>query len=213
MNKNKILLSSIGIVGVVALMVSFSINPAPPTNLSTAGIASWGVAHQNLIDMGAWLQGVGSFLEIIFFFYLIFLADHSNKLIGWIVSFAAMMIMAVSLVEVGFYLSAVQGGISGDLNLLSTSLNLIKAIQHAYVIAPAPAFLIAIGIMFLKSQILPKIHAYIALALGIVLAILGFMGVFSSLQSVIDGVLAAQEVWIAALAINVMVYKGKSENR
>ena len=204
-----IMVATCGILGVAALMVSFSINPAPPTGATIPQIVVWGKQHETLILAGAWLQGIGSLLEVIFILAIIRLADAVNRLAGRVTAFAATTIMAVSLVEVSFYLSAVQGGVSGNLTLLAISLNLIQAIQHAYVIAPAPTLLIALGCVLFDSRLLPRIFSYLAIALGIILAILGFAGTFSPLQTVVDSVLTAQEVWFAAVAIMLIIRAGK----
>lgn len=208
----KIMIAICGILGVAALMVSFSINPAPPAGASIPQVVTWGRQHEMLILTGSWLQAIGSLLEVIFILAIIRLAGAANRLAGWVTAFAATTIMAVSLVEVSFYLSAVQGGVSGDLTLLAISLNLIKAIQHAYVIAPAPTLLIGLGCVLFNSRLLPRIFSYLAIALGVILAILGFVGVFSPMQQVVDYVLSAQELWFAAAAIMLIIYAGKTSD-
>ena len=199
----RMLVALSGILGVAALIISFSINPTPPTGATTAQIVVWGREHENLILAGSWLQAIGSFLEVVFILAIIHIAGATQRLSGWITAFAAIVIMAVSLVEVSFYLSAIQGGVNGDLTTLAVSLNLIKAIQHAYVIVPAPTILLGLGVVILNSHVFPRIFGYLALALGVIMGILGFVGTFIPLQQVIDSVLTVQEVWFAALAISV----------
>ncbi|GCE28258.1 hypothetical protein KDA_37420 [Dictyobacter alpinus] len=200
----RIMVAICGILGVVALMASFSINPAPPAGASIAQIVVWGKEHQVLIEAGAWLQGIGSLLEVIFMLGLLQLAGATRTLAGLVTAFAATVIVGISFVEVSFYLSAIAGGVSGDMATLGVSLNLIKAIQHAYVIAPAPANLIAIGIVLYRTRLVHRVFSYIAFVLGVALVILGFIGTFTPMQNSIDIVLSVQEVWYLAIAITLI---------
>lgn len=206
----RLLISIAGILGVIALMISFSINPAPPTGATLPEIVSWGKAHEGLILTGAWLQGIGSFLEIVLIIALVYLTDSMRAISGWLTVFAATTIMSISLVEVSLYLSAVQGGVSGDLPLLSISLSLIQAIQHAYVIVPAPVLLLGLGYILYTSQLLPRMISYAAFLLGGVLAILGLIGTFYPMQQVVDSVLGVQELWFLVTALALVFHKSNT---
>lgn len=208
----RILIAVCGILGVAALMVSFSINPAPPAGATIPQIMVWGRQHQTLILAGAWLQGIGSMLEVIFMLGLLQLVGATRSLAGWIMAFAATVIVGISFVEVSFYLSAIAGGVSGDMTTLMVSINLIKAIQHAYVIAPAPANMMALGVVLLSSRMVPRVFGYLAIALGVVLGVLGLVGTFIPMQGIIDSVLSVQEIWFLALAIALIVTARKAEN-
>jgi hypothetical protein len=203
------LIAITGILGAISLVISFSINPGPPAGATLAQVIAFGKQSQNLILVGSWLQGTGSLLEVIFILGIMHLAGATKQLVGWITAMAATAIVGVSLVEVSFYLSATQGGVSGDLTTLSVSLALIKAIQHAYVIAPAPALLVGLGIIIVSSRVLPRVFGYLALALGVTLGVLGFVDLFLAGQQIVDTVLGAQEVWFAAAAIMLIFNKGK----
>ncbi len=208
-----ILTAICGIVGAISLSVSFSINPAPPASLTVQQVLVWGAQHKTLISAGAWLQAFGSLLEIIFMLSIITLSNATKRLSSLIVIFSATAIMGVSLTEIAFYLSAVTSGVKGDLTMLSVSLNLIQAVQHAYVIAPAPANLLALGFLFLGSDILPRtqlrVTAYVAMTLGVALGILGLIGTFVPMQQFIDDVLSVQEVWYLAVSIALTVTSRK----
>lgn len=197
----RILIAITGFIGVVALSTSFAINPAPPASLTIPQVMMWGKEHEILIQAGAWLQALGSLLEVIFILAILHLTGAMRRFTGLIAAASAILIMGVSLVEVSFYLSAIEGGVSGDLATLSVSLNLIKAVQHAYVIAPAPALLLALGSVIITTRLFPRFLGYLGLAFGATLGILGLIGTFTPLQQIIDDVLTAQEVWFAVLAI------------
>lgn len=199
-----------GILSVVALMVSFSINPGPPPGATVAQVIAFGKQYQTLILAGSWLQGVGSLLQVIFILALVHLAGATSRMSGKITTMAAIVIVGVSLAEASFYISAVQGGVSGNMTVLSVSLVLIQAIQHAYVISPAPALMLALGIVLLTSRQLPAVFGYLALLLGAILGILGLIGMFLPLQTVINSVLSVQELWFAAVSITLIVVAGKA---
>lgn len=196
----------IGMVGVVMQIFSFSINPGPPAGSTTAQIIAWGRQHAPLVLAGAWTQGVSSVLIVLFVCALVYLARETSRPLGWITLLASAVLVSVSLVEVSFYIGAVQGGEAGDLTTLSVSLALIKAIQHAYVIAPATALLVPLGLIIVRSRVLPALFGYLALVLGGVLEVLGLVGLFTPLQPVIDSVLGVQELWFLACAITLLLY-------
>ena len=174
----RVLVGLTGFIGVAALMVSFSINPGPPAGATIPQIMVWGRANENLVLAGAWLQAFGSLLNVIFIFALIQMSGAGQKLAGWVTAFAGIAIMGVSLVEVSFYISAIEGGVAGDMTIIAVSLDLIKAIQHAYVIAPAPTLLIGLGIVLLNARLFPRLFAYIFVAFGLVMGTLGLIGTF-----------------------------------
>ena len=149
----RILLAIVGFIGIVALSVSFAINPGPPAGASISQISVWGIQHERLIEAGAWLQIVGSFLQLVLILGILYTTDAIRRFGGMITAAAVVLIMGVSLVESSFYLSAIAGGVSGDAATLTMSLNLIKAIQHAYSIIPAPVLDAGLGIVILSSPL------------------------------------------------------------
>jgi hypothetical protein len=191
-----------GIVGVLALVASFNVNPGPPADASIAQIVEFGKQYHDSILVGAWLQGIGSLLNVVFVLALVHLAGYADRFLGRLTLLAGVTILNVSLVEIAFYLTAVQSGESGDLGALATSLQLIKGVQHVFLIAPA--LLLPVGLAILGSTVLPRILGFLAVALGVTLEILGFVGLFSALQSVIDVVLIVQEVWMLAAAVALL---------
>ena len=203
----RILLAIVGFIGIVALSVSFAIIPGPPAGASISQISVWGIQHERLIEAGAWLQIVGSFLQLVLILGILYTTVAIRRFGGMITAAAVVLIMGVSLVESSFYLSAIAGGVSGDAATLTMSLNLIKAIQHAYSIIPAPVLDAGLGIVILSSPlfsgIVGRILGIAGIAFGVVLVILGFFGVFTSLQQTIDTILTVQQVWLIAIVVAV----------
>ncbi len=199
-----------GILGVVTLITSFIINQGPPSGSTIAQVMVWGRQNINTVLLGAWLQGIGSLLNVIFVFALVRLANATTWLSGWITVLAGTIILAVSLTEITFYLSAVYGGLNNDPATVSISLTLIKAVQHLYFIAPA--ILLPLGIVVLGSHVLPQVFGYLALVIGAVFEILGLVGLFVAIQAALNFVPGLFALWVLAAAIVLAVSAGKASN-
>jgi len=156
-----------------------------------------------MIVLGGWLQGIGSLLTVLFALALVHLARATNRFAGWATLLAGGAILLVSLVEVTFYLAAAEAAVTGDVATGLIANALIKAVQHVFLIAPA--LLLPLGAVLLGSHVLPRAFAYLALALGAVLQVLGLVGLFGVLQPVIDMLLIVQGVWFLAAALTLLV--------
>ena len=188
-----------GIFGAIALVSSFVMNPAPPAEFTASQLRDFAVQHHNGIVFGAWLQGMGSLLLVLFAIALVQLAGATHQFAGWVTLLAGATILMVSLVEITFYLGAVQAAEAGDLTSGAVSNALIKAVQHVFLIAPA--LLLPLGAVLLGTQILPRVFAYVALAIGATLQIFGLVGLFGVLQPIIDDVLIVQALWFVAAGV------------
>jgi hypothetical protein len=191
-----------GILGAVALVSSFLMNPAPPVDFSLAQLRDFAVQHHDGIVFGAWLQGIGSILLVLFAIALVHLAGATHQLAGSITLLAGATILMMSLVEITFYLGAVQAAEGGDLTSGAVSNALVKAVQHVFLIAPA--LLLPLGVVLLGSRVLPRAFAYLALAIGTTLQIFGLVGLFGVLQPIIDDVLIVQALWFVAAGVALM---------
>jgi hypothetical protein len=203
----RLLTAVCGIIGPITLVGSFFINPAPPADASVAQLSDFAHTHHNTIVLGGWLQGMGSLLLVIFALALVHLAGATHWFSGWMTMLAGATILAVSLMEITFYLGAVQGAASSDVASGLASDNLRKAVQHVFLIAPA--LLLPLGVVLLGSRVLPRPLAYLALALGAILQILGLVGLFNVLQPVIDVLLIIQALWFLAAAIALIARRAK----
>jgi hypothetical protein len=197
-----------GIIGVILLGISFTINPGPPANTTTAQLMAF--ANQNFTSIlwGAWLQAVGPLLIVLFAFALVSLAGATTRLAGWMTMFGGAILMTVSLVEITLYM--------GTLYATTTkfvSFDLIHAVQHLYFIVAAPSLFLPLGAVLLGSAVLPRVFGYLALALGAAFAILGV--VFLSSLTLPATVLASagiQAFWWLAAAITLIVRSAKTSD-
>jgi hypothetical protein len=203
-DKSRVPAALCGIIGPVILVGSFIINPAPPADYTASQLRDFAVGHHNAIVLGGWLQGMGSLLIVLFALALVHLANATHRLAGWVTFLAGATILMVSLVEITFYLGAVQAAEAGDTAAALASNNLIKAVQHVFLIAPA--LLLPLGVVLLGSDVLPRVFAHSALVMGATLQVLGLVGLFNALQSIIDIVLIVQSLWFVAAAVTLLVH-------
>ncbi|WP_201376515.1 hypothetical protein [Ktedonobacter robiniae] len=120
----RILLATLGFIGIVALSASFAMNPGPPAGATLPQIMAWGKQNQVLIEAGAWLQVFGSFLQLMLILGVLSITDTLKRFIGIITACAVLLIMGISLVESSFYLNAIAGGPNGDMAKLLCCKNL-----------------------------------------------------------------------------------------
>jgi len=197
-----------GIVGVIMLIISFNINPGPPSNATSTQLAAF--ANQNFISIlwGAWLQAVGPLLIMLFAFALVCLAGATTRLAGWMTLFGGAILMMVSLVEITFYIGTLYGTTTGLI-----SLDLIYAVQHLYFIVAAPALFLPLGAVILGSRVLPRVFGYLALVLGAAFAILGVVFLYSlTLPAAVLAFAGIQTFWWLAAAITLIARTEKTSD-
>jgi hypothetical protein len=199
-----------GVAGVVLLIVSFAINSGPPPGATSAELVKFG--HQNYAHIlwGAWMQAVGPVLIVLFAFALVHLAGATQRLVGWMTLFGATILMTVSLIEVTFYIGALN---PEPVMMPSVSLKLISAVQHLYFIVAAPSLFLPPGIILVGSAILPRLFGYLALILATAFAALGV--VFQLRLTLPDAVTAfggVQALWWLAAAITLILRSGRIPN-
>lgn len=196
-----------GVCGVLLLAVSFAINTGPPPRVDSTQLA--GFAQQNFarILWGAWMQAVGPVLIVLFAFFLVHAARATLQLTGWMTFFGATVLMTVSLIEITFYIGALY---RQPATMPSISLNLIAAVQHLYFMVAAPAMFLPLGIILIRSRILPKLFGYLALALAATFAILAGIFLFNlTLPDTVTAFAGVQALWWLAGGITVIVRSGR----
>ena len=192
-----------GVIGVALLGLSFAINAGPPPNATSAELMKFGHDNYATILWGAWMQAVGPVLIVLFAFSLVHLARATQRLSGWMTFFGATILMTVSLVEITFYISALH---SDPATMPYISLVLISAVQHLYFIVAAPSLFLPLGIVLLRSAVLPQLFGYLALALAAVFAALGAGYMLQlTLPGFVLGFAGVKALWWLAAAITLIV--------
>jgi hypothetical protein len=206
----RLLTALCGIAGVIMLIISFSINPGPPSNATSAQLTAFGNQYYTSILWGSWLQAVGSLLTVLFAFAIVCLAGATTRLAGWMTMSGGTILMMVSLVEITLYISALNS-IPATMGL--TSLDLIHAVQHLYFIVAAPALFLPLGIVIVSSSVLPRVLGYLALVLGVAFAILGVVSLYSlTLPAIVTAFAGLQTLWWLAAAITLIVRSGTASD-
>jgi hypothetical protein len=206
----RILSALSGVAGVIMLITSFSINPGPPSNATSAQLTAFGNQYYTSILWGAWLQAVGPLLNVLFAFAIVCLAGATTRLAGWMTMFGGTILMMVSLVEITFYISALY---NNPATMALISGELIHAVQHLYFIVAAPALFLPLGAVILSSRVLPRVFGYLALMLGAAFAILGVVFLFTlTLPAAVLAFAGLQTLWWLATAITLIVRTEKTSD-
>ncbi len=195
-----------GLLGVVILISGFSLNPGPPVGASVSQVIVFEQQHRTAILLGGWMQDIGALLCIAFLVAVVVIAGWASRIAALLTLLGGTILVVVSLIEVTWYLLTLQGAASGNAAQVALSLELVKAIQHAYSMIAAPAVFIPIGVVILGSRVLPRAFAYLAFLLGGVFLVLGGVVLFDdSLQGIVNVLSAVQGLWFLAAAIAVLV--------
>ena len=196
-----------GVAGVTMLIVSFAINSGPPPDPGSDELLKFGQQHFASILWGAWLQAVGPVLIVLFAFALVHLARATQQLSGWMTFFGATILMMVSLIEITFYI----GALNPEPSVMpSISLRFIYAVQHLYFIVAAPSLFLPLGIVLLSSRVLPRVFGYLALFLAASFSVLGIAFMLTmTLPTPVTAFAGVQALWWLAAAITLMVRSNK----
>lgn len=196
-----ILTSLCGILGVVMLITSFVINPGPPPDPTLAQFIAFGNEYHYFVLLGAWLQAVSAPILVLFALAIVHLADARTRFADSMTRFGGTILVVVSLIEITFYFSAVTGN-PATTGLIS--LDLIRGVQYEYAIVAAPILFLPLGMVILSSRVLPHVFGYLALLLGIVFIISGFLYLFFPILSLITILSIIQGFWWLSAAITLL---------
>lgn len=206
--RTQLLTALSGILGTILLGLYFGIGAGVglatlPPEATQAQIVSMATQYHDLWYIGTWLQGTGTLLSVIFFLSLVQQAGASAKLSGVLTLLGSAVLLGVVLIEGVFTIDLAQAAADGHQATSVTSFDLMTVFSHIYPIAPAPVIFLALGVILVGTRILPRAFGYIALFLGVVFAIAGLVGLFTTpLLTLIP--LALQGLWIIAAAITML---------
>ena len=198
--------ASSGLLG-AGLLVAYFAAPAllswPYAGDTPAHLASYALSHQSLFYAGAWLQGTGTLLCVVFFLGLVLLAGELNRLAGVVLVVAATALLAVVLIESAFLVAVPMAASSGDLAAVSTTFDLSNGVfVRVFPLAPSTATYLALGIVLLPSAVLARPFGYAALAIGFAFEVAGLASIFTSWAVIATAVMgAAQAAWVVAAAV------------
>ena len=204
-----------GFAGAAALGLSFGVLPSPPAlTAPLAALTHYAAAHQHLLMAAAWLEGAGTALYVIFVLALVHLAGARAGLAGRVTTLASAVVLAVSLVYditlIAFAQSAALGGRQTTTALVAYGL--FAATEHVFLLVP-PLFL-ALGLILLRTAILPRVFALLAVTFGVIAPFLGLAGLFAvtannngPVGAAINALVAAEALWIIAASLTLALRK------
>jgi hypothetical protein len=204
-----------GFAGAVALGLSFGVLPSPPAlTAPLAALTSYGAAHQHILMAAAWLEGTGTALYVIFVLALVHLAGARAGLAGRVTALASAVVLAVSLVYdvtlIAIAQSAALGGRQTTTALVAYGL--FAATEHVFLLVP-PLFL-PLGLILMRTAILPRVFALVAVTFGVIAPVLGLAGLFTvtannngAVGAAINVLVAAEALWIIAASLTLPLRK------
>ncbi len=192
-----------GILSVIAFIVSFTINAGPPPGATLAQAMAWSRQNSTSVLLGGWLQGIASFLAVTFVLAIVRLANAMRWLSGWLTLLASAIVVVVSMTEIIFYFTALNGGLANNPTILTIGEILITSAQHMYFIEPS--LFLPLGIIILISPVLPRMFGYGALMVGIIFAVLGPISLFGGLLFATILGPSLMLLWLLAAAIMLFI--------
>jgi hypothetical protein len=198
-----------GVLGVVMLSAHFLI-PAgvPQDSAGIARISAFAHQHHGSLLISAWLQVTGAALYVTFILVIVHFAGATATLAGRITLLAGAVLVTLTLVDTALIIAAVQAATYGHPETLRVSFDLIAgpdndAIGRSFLIAPA--ILIPLGIVIVRTPLLPHAYGYTALAFGAASQILGLIALFSQTAfDVSPAVLGLENLWLIAVALALL---------
>lgn len=203
-----------GILGPIALAVYFTaplLVHWPMGTVTSEQLATFASHNRNIFFLGAWFQGVGSLLSVLFFIGIVYLARATNQLAGLVSVAASAVLLALSLVEGVFLMTVPLAVAGGHAATAQTSFDLSTiSFVHVFPIVPVPAVLFSIGAVILGSKVLPRSLGVAALAIGAAFEVVGFAALFNDAFVIpIIGLLVVDELWIIAAALSLLRVSGE----
>jgi hypothetical protein len=175
-----------------------------PPNITQDQVVSLATQYHNTWYLGAWLQATGSLLSVIFFLGLVQRAGGTTRLAGMLTLLGSAVLLAVVLIEALFTIDLAQAALNGHGGTSLTSYDLMTVFTHIYPLAPAPLIFLALGAILVKSDVLPRIFGYLALALGSLFEVVGLLGLFTTpVLTLIP--LSLQSLWLLSAGIAFLV--------
>lgn len=191
-----------GILGVLMLIISFSINTGPPPGSTGPELVRFADHSHESVLWGAWFQAVGPVFVVLFAFALVHLSGAERRLAGWMTFFGATVLMTVNLIEVTFYIVALFTSPGG---MTEVGIRLIESVQHLYFIIAAPALFLPLGTVLITSRIVPPALGYLALTLGATFAVVGVASLLTlALPASVTSLGSIQALWWLAAAFSLL---------
>jgi hypothetical protein len=199
-----------GVGSAIGLVGHFAVAP-PPSSFTSRAVLEQFASHHDALVTGAWLDGIGSILLIVTFLGVVELGGLAGTLAGRIVLLAGAGVVAHSLLTDTLLIGASQISATGDGTMAASLGQLAHAADYAYPIVNI-FWATALGVVVLRSRILPGVFGYVALAFGAVELVGGLASLYNDgVNAVINPFFLVMVLWNVAAAIVLAVRSFKAE--
>ncbi len=206
-----LLAGAAGFAGASALGCSFAILPPPPgLDAPVTALAHYVASHHHTMLAAAWLEATGTLLFVIFVLALVYLAGPRAGLAGRVTTLASAAVLVVSLVYDVMLIAIAQSAALGprqDPTALA-AYGLFAAVEHVFLLAPS--LFLPLGLILLRTQVLPRPFALLAVSFGVVAPILGLAGLYTvtannngPVGAAINVLVGMQTLWIIAASLTL----------
>jgi Domain of unknown function (DUF4386) len=198
-----------GFVSAVALIGHFVV-AGPPASFTTSQklLVDYALQHDAVVT-GAWLDGIGSILLVLTVIGVAQLAGAAGSLAGRVLLVAGAAVAAQSLLADTLLIAATQIAAAGSGAQAAMLVQVAHAADYVFPIANtfwAPA----LGLIVLRTRVLPAIFGYIAVAFGLVELFGGTAALYSeSVNAVVNPLFLVMVVWNVAAGIVLLVRREK----
>jgi hypothetical protein len=202
-----------GVIGSLMLAAYFGIPAAIPglrrvlyaAQPSTDDIVSAGRRYHELLSFGAWLQGTGAVLCVVFFLGVASWCEAWQHLAGRVLLVGLSVLAAIVTVEALLTVTWASAADAGSALSARVSYDLMSRFVQVFPLVPAPLVYAPVAVMLRRRRVLPAWagHAAALLAAGFVLT--GLVVTLAPAAAALGAALAGvQDVWILLTAIVVL---------
>jgi len=123
--------------------------------------------------------------------------------------------LAVALVDVTFMVEAANAAILGHADTTKVAFDFIagggEAFDYTFIFGPAPMLITSIGIVLLRSAIIPRMFGYAAIVVGVMFFIAGLLSIFypnaGAITATFEIVQLSRVIWVLTSAIFILIFR------
>jgi hypothetical protein len=215
-------LAGCGIAGPLLLTLYFGLPALVPRLGSllysgaptTTRIVAVGAEFRRLLTLGAWVQGTGALLCVVFLLALAQWSDGASGLPGRILLLGCAVLVGLVLAEMVFTLTWANSATHGQSASARAAYDLMTHFAQVFPIVPAPTVYLALATVLATGRaVLPAIFTRLAAVIGIGFLLVGLVAVITPDATSAAGSLAAlQAVWILATGISALRRRNPTES-
>jgi hypothetical protein len=191
-----------------AMLIAYFAAPAfagwPFAGAPSAQISRFALDHETLFYAGAWLQGTGTVLCVLFFIALLASAGSLGRPAAVVALIGASSLLAAVLIEGALLVAVPAAARAGDLASVATTFALSNgAFLRVFPIAPASVTYLGLGAAMFASSWFDRRLAGAALVLGAAFEVSGLAAIVLPAATAVIAVLSAQQaLWIVLAAVH-----------